>query len=96
MATNPNYDKLREWKKEHHITDLDLGARLGCSKAYARLLCCQDRIPTVWHKKLVSLGFPAELLPRAEDVPMGLPRGYRFPKAAPIYPGLQKNTAAQV
>lgn len=96
MATNPNYKKLLIWMAAHYITNKNLGEQLGVSPAYARLLCYQERIPQKWHADLVGLGFPAELLPRAEDI-IGAPRaGQRFSKHPPIFPGLQKDRTAQV
>lgn len=86
MATNPNYSKLLAWKKKNNMTDAELGERLGCCKAYARLLCCQNRIPTKWHERLVDLGFPAELLPRAEDMPIGRPRAYHCTETERAFP----------
>lgn len=91
MAINPNYKKLLAWMADHYITHKNLGEQLGVSRAYARLLCCQERIPVMWHAELARLGFPADLLPRAEDAQGGVRAGQRFIKHPPIFPGLQQS-----
>ena len=88
MAINPQYDALLVWMGDHYITFRNLGLQLGVSAAYARILCCQERISHHWHEKLVALGFPQDLLPRAEDVRRGVRPGNR---PAPIFPGLKKS-----
>ena len=81
---------LREYEeKARELLDLTIDlCESRVSAAYARLLCCQERISHHWHEKLVALGFPQDLLPRAEDVRRGVRPGNR---PAPIFPGLKKS-----
>jgi len=50
-----------------------IGVALGVTKARVRQMLSSERISTKSHKALVELGFPAHLLPRAEDVSRGRP-----------------------
>lgn len=91
MATNPKYKELLLWMRDHYITFRNLAPHLGVSAATARNWCYQERISPRSHAKLVRLGFPVELLPRAESVLRGASQG---PRRAPIFPGLVGKSAA--
>lgn len=86
MATEANairFQRLRAWMREHGITFKALGEQLGLRYSGARRVCLGETCPSRHHTKMLNLGFPAELLPEAKDLPVG-PK----PKV-PDFPGLR-------
>ena len=63
---------LKAWMDEHNVTIRYVAEQLGVSMTLTRryLVLCET-IPTRWHRQLVLLGIPPELLPRAEDKKRG-------------------------
>ena len=63
---------LKAWMDEHNVTIRYVAEQLGVSMTLTRryLVLCET-IPTHWHRQLVLLGIPPELLPRAEDKKRG-------------------------
>ncbi|MDR1125692.1 MAG: XRE family transcriptional regulator [Deltaproteobacteria bacterium] len=82
-ATPTRYERLRVWMREHGITFTALGEQLGLRYSGARRVCIGTTCPSRHHSKMLELGFPAELLPEAKDMPVG-PK----PKV-PDFPGLR-------
>lgn len=90
MATNDNhrrYQLLLSWMKERDISFSALSEQLGVSSSTARYACQRETCPTNHYKKLVTLGFPKDLLPIPLDKQGGRPK--RIPK----FPGLMQATA---
>lgn len=61
------YDQLREWMHKNRVTFRWTASKLGTTGTGAAWLLKADRIPVKRYAELIALGFPAELLPRAED-----------------------------
>ena len=63
---------LRTWMDERDMTIRYVAEQLGVSMTLARrYLMLWDTVPTLWHRQLVLLGIPPELLPRAENKKRG-------------------------
>ena len=64
--------KLKVWMLEHGVTFKELGILLGITGRAVSGCLRQDRMPVRHHRVLCcQAGIPADLLPRAEDVPTG-------------------------
>ena len=61
------YDLLREWMYNNRVTFRWTASKLGISDVGVARLLRSDRISVKRHAEFVDLGFPEELLPRAED-----------------------------
>ena len=75
MTTMLNADRaaaLRTWMDERDMTIRYVAEQLGVSMTLARrYLMLWETVPTHWHRQLVLLGIPPELLPRAENKKRG-------------------------
>ena len=66
------YDLLKEWMRDNRVTFRWTGSKIGITGAGVLRLLRSNRIPVKRHIELIELGFPAELLPKAEDyIPKG-------------------------
>jgi len=79
----PRYERLMAWKNEHFISFEDIGKQLGMTANGARQALLKKEIFKRHHDKLLTLGFPRELLPEPCEEKMGRR------KRAPNFPGLQ-------
>ena len=61
------YDLLREWMNDNSVTLAWAGKKMGMTGQGVGRLLRAARIPVKRHEALVLLGFPIELLPRAEN-----------------------------
>lgn len=61
------YEMLREWMRDNHVTLVWTASRLGITDMGVLRLIRSDRISVKRHAEFVALGFPPELLPKAED-----------------------------
>lgn len=76
MSNEERQAGLKLWMEERHITNQALADVLGVSRPFVCKMLSRETIPARRHKQMVSLGFPAELLPEP----------YQEPK--PYFPGL--------
>ena len=68
------YDLLKEWMRDNRVTFRWLASKLGISGPRIMNLLRANRISIKRHADFVELGFPVELLPKAEDyIPRGRP-----------------------
>ena len=82
---NRRFEELYAWMNhaERQITFLAIAEQLDIAESTARKHLKSETIPTSHYRKLIALGFPPELLPRAEDKVPGRKR------KVPRFPGLQ-------
>lgn len=82
------YERLLAWNGDHFISLADIGKQLGMSPSGIRQALLRPEILRRYHEKLLSLGFPPELLPLPCEQRL---RGRR--KHAPVFPGLEAEAA---
>lgn len=61
------YDLLRTWMRENCVTFRWTASKLGMTDVGVARLLQAERISVKRHAEFAALGFPQELLPRAED-----------------------------
>lgn len=61
------YTLLKEWMRDNRVTLVWTGKKLGITTSAIQSLLSSDRISVKRHAEFVALGFPPELLPKAED-----------------------------
>ena len=82
------YEKLRRWMRAHAITFAAIARQTGAGTTTIQIQLAGETMPVHRHKELVALGFPPELLPRAQDLKRG-PRPVQ-----PDFPGLREGAGA--
>lgn len=64
---NPHYLELRQWMRDKEVTCKFVASFLGVSEGAISKIFKRSTMPTKHHIPCVSMGFPVELLPKAED-----------------------------